>query len=51
MSDLNLRHHAYDGTKFPFFTGLILRMPIWGAVADDNCFEDEVYWEVRFYLF
>ncbi|XP_053497814.1 ammonium transporter Rh type C-like 2 [Ictalurus furcatus] len=26
--------------------GLILRMPIWGSVADDNCFEDEVYWEV-----
>ncbi|XP_060770993.1 ammonium transporter Rh type C-like 2 isoform X2 [Neoarius graeffei] len=26
--------------------GLILRLPIWGSVADDNCFEDEVYWEV-----
>ncbi|KAK2834380.1 hypothetical protein Q7C36_015081 [Tachysurus vachellii] len=28
------------------FVGLILRMPIWGSMADDNCFEDEVYWEV-----
>ncbi|XP_061820144.1 rh family, C glycoprotein a [Nerophis lumbriciformis] len=26
--------------------GLILRIPIWGDPADDNCFEDEVYWEV-----
>lgn len=29
------------------FVGLILRLPIWGDAADDNCFEDEVYWEVR----
>uniref|UniRef100_A0A4W4H7W6 Ammonium transporter AmtB-like domain-containing protein n=1 Tax=Electrophorus electricus TaxID=8005 RepID=A0A4W4H7W6_ELEEL len=28
--------------------GLILRMPIWGDVTDDNCFNDEFYWEVRF---
>lgn len=27
--------------------GLILRLPIWGDPADDNCFDDEVYWEVR----
>lgn len=33
-----------------FGKGLILRLPIWGSVADDNCFEDEVYWEVRYYL-
>ncbi|TKS70093.1 C 2 FRhcg2 Rhesus blood group family type [Collichthys lucidus] len=26
--------------------GLILRFPIWGDPADDNCFDDEVYWEV-----
>ncbi|XP_062869399.1 rh family, C glycoprotein a [Trichomycterus rosablanca] len=26
--------------------GLILRLPIWGDPADDNCFDDEVYWEV-----
>uniref|UniRef100_A0A8B9KRI5 Ammonium transporter AmtB-like domain-containing protein n=1 Tax=Astyanax mexicanus TaxID=7994 RepID=A0A8B9KRI5_ASTMX len=26
--------------------GFILRLPIWGDVADDNCFDDEVYWEV-----
>ncbi|XP_054627495.1 ammonium transporter Rh type C [Dunckerocampus dactyliophorus] len=26
--------------------GLILRIPIWGDPADDNCFDDEVYWEV-----
>ncbi|TSK45828.1 Ammonium transporter Rh type C 1 [Bagarius yarrelli] len=26
--------------------GLILRLPIWGSVADDKCFEDEIYWEV-----
>lgn len=28
-------------------TGAILRFPIWGDPADDNCFDDEVYWEVR----
>ncbi|KAI5626917.1 ammonium transporter Rh type C-like 2 [Silurus asotus] len=28
------------------FVGLILRMPIWGSVTDDNCFDDSVYWEV-----
>ncbi|XP_007252658.3 ammonium transporter Rh type C 2 [Astyanax mexicanus] len=26
--------------------GFILRLPIWGDVADDNCFDDEVYWEL-----
>ncbi|KAL7868086.1 hypothetical protein SRHO_G00094700 [Serrasalmus rhombeus] len=26
--------------------GLILRMPLWGDPTDDNCFDDEVYWEV-----
>ncbi|XP_026234743.1 rh family, C glycoprotein a [Anabas testudineus] len=26
--------------------GLILKLPIWGDPADDNCFDDEVYWEV-----
>ncbi|XP_026167911.1 ammonium transporter Rh type C-like 2 [Mastacembelus armatus] len=26
--------------------GCILRLPIWGDPADDNCFNDEVYWEV-----
>ncbi|XP_068586918.1 ammonium transporter Rh type C [Cebidichthys violaceus] len=26
--------------------GLILRFPIWGDPADDNCYDDEVYWEV-----
>ncbi|XP_034437195.1 rh family, C glycoprotein a [Hippoglossus hippoglossus] len=26
--------------------GLILRLPIWGDPADDNCYDDEVYWEV-----
>ncbi|XP_074475140.1 rh family, C glycoprotein a [Sebastes fasciatus] len=26
--------------------GLILRLPIWGDPADDNCMDDEVYWEV-----
>ncbi|XP_077374740.1 rh family, C glycoprotein a [Festucalex cinctus] len=26
--------------------GVILRIPIWGDPADDQCFEDEVYWEV-----
>uniref|UniRef100_A0A7N9AMF7 Rh family, C glycoprotein b n=1 Tax=Mastacembelus armatus TaxID=205130 RepID=A0A7N9AMF7_9TELE len=25
--------------------GCILRLPIWGDPADDNCFNDEVYWE------
>uniref|UniRef100_A0A3P9MM76 Rh family, C glycoprotein b n=1 Tax=Oryzias latipes TaxID=8090 RepID=A0A3P9MM76_ORYLA len=26
--------------------GAILRLPIWGDPADDNCFDDESYWEV-----
>ncbi|XP_062327191.1 rh family, C glycoprotein a [Osmerus eperlanus] len=26
--------------------GLILRFPIWGDPADENCFDDEVYWEL-----
>nr|XP_040019620.1 ammonium transporter Rh type C isoform X1 [Gasterosteus aculeatus aculeatus] len=26
--------------------GCILRLPIWGDPADDNCFDDETYWEV-----
>uniref|UniRef100_A0A3Q4GIX8 Rh family, C glycoprotein b n=1 Tax=Neolamprologus brichardi TaxID=32507 RepID=A0A3Q4GIX8_NEOBR len=26
--------------------GAILRLPIWGDPADDNCFDDETYWEV-----
>uniref|UniRef100_A0A8C8HGC9 Ammonium transporter AmtB-like domain-containing protein n=1 Tax=Oncorhynchus tshawytscha TaxID=74940 RepID=A0A8C8HGC9_ONCTS len=28
--------------------GCILRMPIWGDAPDDNCFDDELYWEVRY---
>uniref|UniRef100_A0A4W5JQN5 Rh family C glycoprotein n=1 Tax=Hucho hucho TaxID=62062 RepID=A0A4W5JQN5_9TELE len=27
--------------------GSILKLPIWGDPADENCFDDEVYWEVR----
>ncbi|XP_065105426.2 rh family, C glycoprotein a [Paramisgurnus dabryanus] len=26
--------------------GLILRLPFWGDPSDENCFDDEVYWEV-----
>uniref|UniRef100_A0A8C6KAH2 Rh family, C glycoprotein, like 1 n=1 Tax=Nothobranchius furzeri TaxID=105023 RepID=A0A8C6KAH2_NOTFU len=26
--------------------GLILKLPIWGDPADDNCFDDEAYWEL-----
>ncbi|XP_076980285.1 ammonium transporter Rh type C [Tamandua tetradactyla] len=26
--------------------GIILKFPVWGQPADQNCFEDEVYWEV-----
>ncbi|KAL4641896.1 ammonium transporter Rh type C 1-like [Arapaima gigas] len=26
--------------------GTILKLPIWGDPADDNCFDDEVYWEL-----
>lgn len=32
---------------FVFSSGCILRLPIWGDPADDNCFDDEPYWEVR----
>lgn len=34
-------------TLLVFFSGCILRLPIWGDPADDNCFDDEPYWEVR----
>lgn len=34
-------------TLSPLFTGSILKLPIWGDPADENCFDDEVYWEVR----
>uniref|UniRef100_A0A8C5BCE7 Rh family, C glycoprotein a n=1 Tax=Gadus morhua TaxID=8049 RepID=A0A8C5BCE7_GADMO len=27
--------------------GLVLKIPIWGDPADDNCYDDEAYWEVR----
>lgn len=33
------------------FKGFILRFPIWGDPADDNCFDDEVYWEVRLFCY
>ncbi|KAL2791058.1 ammonium transporter Rh type C [Daubentonia madagascariensis] len=26
--------------------GLILRLPFWGQAADENCFDDGVYWEI-----
>ncbi|KAM4592731.1 ammonium transporter Rh type C 2-like [Odontesthes bonariensis] len=26
--------------------GFILKFPIWGDPADDNCFDDEAYWEL-----
>lgn len=37
------------GIKIVFVipSGCILRLPIWGDAADDNCFDDEPYWEVR----
>uniref|UniRef100_A0A7N6FCL3 Ammonium transporter AmtB-like domain-containing protein n=1 Tax=Anabas testudineus TaxID=64144 RepID=A0A7N6FCL3_ANATE len=34
------------GTQGGAIVGLILKLPIWGDPADDNCFDDEVYWEV-----
>ncbi|NXJ13793.1 RHAG protein, partial [Odontophorus gujanensis] len=27
-------------------TGAILKVPIWGQVSDQNCFDDSAYWEV-----
>ncbi|XP_048791323.1 ammonium transporter Rh type A [Lagopus muta] len=27
-------------------TGAILKLPIWGQVSDQNCFDDSAYWEV-----
>uniref|UniRef100_A0A4W4G657 Ammonium transporter AmtB-like domain-containing protein n=1 Tax=Electrophorus electricus TaxID=8005 RepID=A0A4W4G657_ELEEL len=29
-----------------FSLGCILRLPCWGDPEDENCFDDEVYWEV-----
>uniref|UniRef100_A0A8C2Y5X3 Ammonium transporter Rh type A n=1 Tax=Coturnix japonica TaxID=93934 RepID=A0A8C2Y5X3_COTJA len=29
-------------------TGAILKLPIWGQVSDQNCFDDSAYWEVRY---
>lgn len=30
----------------PTPSGVILKLPFWGQAADENCFEDAVYWEV-----
>ncbi|XP_023383452.1 ammonium transporter Rh type A isoform X1 [Pteropus vampyrus] len=30
------------------FTGLILKLPIWGQPLDQNCYDDSVYWEVLY---
>ncbi|OCT86820.1 ammonium transporter Rh type C [Xenopus laevis] len=27
--------------------GCILKLPIWGDPSDENCFDDDVYWELR----
>ncbi|XP_037393803.1 ammonium transporter Rh type A [Pygocentrus nattereri] len=27
-------------------TGLIMKLPFWGQPADQNCFDDSIYWEV-----
>ncbi|XP_067840575.1 ammonium transporter Rh type A-like [Heptranchias perlo] len=27
-------------------TGFILRIPFWGQPSDQNCFDDQIYWEV-----
>lgn len=29
------------------FLGFILKLPIYGAPADTECFEDSIYWEVN----
>ncbi|XP_006198521.2 ammonium transporter Rh type C [Vicugna pacos] len=29
-----------------FIVGFILKLPFWGQAADENCFEDAVYWEM-----
>lgn len=29
-----------------FSLGIILKLPIWGQAADENCFDDAIYWEV-----
>lgn len=36
---------------FCSLTGFILKFPIWGDPADDNCFDDEAYWEVKVLFF
>ncbi|XP_008584244.1 PREDICTED: ammonium transporter Rh type A [Galeopterus variegatus] len=41
---LDMHHNV---TYFPStFTGLILKIPIWGQPLDQNCYDDSVYWEV-----
>ncbi|XP_049639899.1 ammonium transporter Rh type C [Suncus etruscus] len=27
-------------------TGLVLKLPFWGQAADENCFDDAIYWEL-----
>ncbi|KAL1774181.1 ammonium transporter Rh type C [Sigmodon hispidus] len=27
--------------------GLILKLPFWGQAADENCFDDTIYWEIH----
>lgn len=38
-----------DGGPNPllFPEGLVLKLPFWGQAADENCFDDAIYWEVR----
>ena len=36
---------VYD--VFMFLAGCILRLPIWGDPADEDCFDDQFYWEVN----
>lgn len=33
-----------------FLAGGILKLPFLGQASDQNCFDDSVYWEVRYTL-
>lgn len=35
-----------DSGDLQCLLGFILKLPIWGQAADENCFDDSVYWEV-----
>lgn len=48
---INTNNNNNNNALLCSLTGFILKFPIWGDPADDNCFDDEAYWEVMALFF